>query len=70
MSPSSAAERVASRIHTFGTVAFDSGSLELTRDGRRVALEPQPARALARLLRGAGELVTREQMRAAIASGF
>ena len=41
MSPSSAAERVASRIHTFGTFAFDSGSLELTRDGRRVALEPQ-----------------------------
>lgn len=50
----------------FGTFTFDPGSLELTREGRRVALEPQPARALARLLAGAGELVTREEMRAAI----
>lgn len=52
--------------YSFGTFAFDSASLELTREGRRVALEPQPARALARLLAGAGELVTREEMRAAI----
>jgi DNA-binding winged helix-turn-helix (wHTH) protein/TolB-like protein len=52
--------------YTFGTFAFDSGSLELTRDGRRVALEPQPARGLARLLAGAGELVTRDEMREAI----
>ena len=52
--------------YSFGTFAFDSGSLELTREGRRVALEPQPARALARLLAGAGELVTREEMRASI----
>lgn len=53
-------------IHSFGTFTFDSGSLELAREGRRVALEPQPARALARLLAGAGELVSREEMRAAI----
>lgn len=52
--------------YSFGTFTFASGSLELTRDGRRVALEPQPARALARLLAGAGELVSREEMRAAI----
>ncbi len=31
-----------------------------------MALEPQPARALARLLSGAGDLVTREELRAAI----
>ncbi|MEP7116606.1 MAG: winged helix-turn-helix domain-containing protein [Acidobacteriota bacterium] len=53
-------------IYTFGIFSFDAGSLELTREGRRVALEPQPARALARLLAGAGALVTRDQMREAI----
>lgn len=53
-------------IHVFGTFAFDDSTLELTREGRRVALEPQPARALARLLAGAGELVTRDELRAAI----
>ena len=53
-------------IHAFGTFAFDDATLELTRDGRRVALEPQPARALARLLAGAGTLVTRDELRAAI----
>ena len=34
----------------FSTFVFAPGSLELTREGRRVALEPQPARALAVLL--------------------
>ncbi|HUU35537.1 MAG TPA: winged helix-turn-helix domain-containing protein [Vicinamibacterales bacterium] len=53
-------------IHTFGTFSFDSRSSELTRQGRRVPLEPQPARALARLLADAGELVTRDELRAAI----
>jgi DNA-binding winged helix-turn-helix (wHTH) protein/TolB-like protein len=53
-------------IYAFGTFVFESGSLELTREGRRVALEPQPARGLARLLAGAGELVTRDEMREAI----
>ena len=52
--------------YSFGTFAFDSGSLELTREGRRVHLEPQPARALARLLAGAGEPVTRDELRDAI----
>ncbi len=53
-------------IYAFGTFAFDDVTLELTREGRRVALEPQPARALARLLAGAGALVTREELRAAV----
>lgn len=53
-------------IHAFGTFAFDDSTLELTREGRRVGLEPQPARALARLLASAGELVTRDELRAAI----
>jgi DNA-binding winged helix-turn-helix (wHTH) protein/TolB-like protein len=52
--------------YVFGTFRFDSGSLELTREGRPVRLEPQPARALARLLSRPGEVVTREELRAAI----
>lgn len=52
--------------YLFGTFTFTSASLELTRDGRRVALEPQPARALAVLLARAGQVVTREEMRQAI----
>ncbi len=52
--------------YSFGTFTFDSGSLELSREGRPVRLEPQPARALAVLLARAGEVVTREELRAAI----
>jgi len=51
---------------SFGVFRFDGASLELTRDGRRVSLEPQPARALALLVSRAGEVVTREEMRQAI----
>jgi len=50
----------------FGTFTFDDGTLELARDGRRVALEPQPARALAVLLSRAGTVVTRDELRQAI----
>jgi DNA-binding winged helix-turn-helix (wHTH) protein/TolB-like protein len=53
-------------IYLFGTFRFDDGSLELSRDGRLVRLEPQPARALAALLARAGEVVSREELRAAI----
>lgn len=47
----------------FGTFEFDDQAMELRRGGRRVALEPQPARALAVLLRRAGDVVTREDLR-------
>ncbi len=53
-------------IYSFGTFRFDDGSLELSREGREVRLEPQPARALALLLSRAGEVVTRDELRAAI----
>lgn len=53
-------------ISTFSTFRFEHDSLELHRDGRAVRLEPQPARALAVLLARAGEVVTREELRAAI----
>jgi DNA-binding winged helix-turn-helix (wHTH) protein/TolB-like protein len=53
-------------IYVFGTFRFDAASLELSREGRPVRLEPQPARALAVLVARAGEVVTREELRAAI----
>jgi len=40
--------------YRFGVFEFDAGSGELTRNGRSVALERLPARALARLLATAG----------------
>lgn len=50
----------------FATFVFSSATLELTRDGRRVALEPQPAKALAVLLARAGDVVTRDELRQAL----
>ena len=52
--------------HCFGVFAFDERTLELSREGRRVAIEPQPARALALLVARAGQVVTRDEMRQAI----
>jgi DNA-binding winged helix-turn-helix (wHTH) protein/TolB-like protein len=48
----------------FGTFSFDDRTLELTKSDRPVPLEPQPARALALLIARAGEVVTRDEMRA------
>jgi DNA-binding winged helix-turn-helix (wHTH) protein len=53
-------------IYRFGVFEFDSDSGELSRSGRAVALEPQPAKALALLLSNAGEIVSREQLRDAV----
>jgi DNA-binding winged helix-turn-helix (wHTH) protein/TolB-like protein len=50
--------------YRFGTFEFNDRTCILTRSDRPVALEPQPARALALLLSRAGDLVTREEMRA------
>lgn len=50
----------------FSTFRFEHDSLELSREGRPVRLEPQPARALAVLVARAGEVVTREDLRQAI----
>ncbi len=53
-------------IIRFGTFEFDRDSGELRRNGRAVALEPQPAKALALLLARAGEVVSREELRDAV----
>jgi DNA-binding winged helix-turn-helix (wHTH) protein/TolB-like protein len=51
-------------IYRFGMFEFDDRSALLTRADRPVALEPQPARALALLLARAGDMVSRDELRA------
>src|SRR5262249_45996961 len=53
-------------VYRFGVFTFDDRAMVLARAGRSVALEPQPARALALLVARAGDLVTREELRAHI----
>ena len=50
-------------IYRFGAFEFDDSAAILKRRDRVVALEPQPARALALLLSHAGEVVTRDELR-------
>jgi DNA-binding winged helix-turn-helix (wHTH) protein/TolB-like protein len=51
---------------TFGLFELDPATGTLTRDRRPVRLQPQPARVLAILVERAGEVVTREELRAQI----
>jgi DNA-binding winged helix-turn-helix (wHTH) protein/TolB-like protein len=53
-------------IYRFGTFEFDSETSELRRNGRAIALEPQPAKALTLLLSKPDEVVTREELKAAV----
>jgi DNA-binding winged helix-turn-helix (wHTH) protein len=57
-------------LYRFGyhvdVVEFDSMTGEVLKDGRRVRLRPQPARALAHLLERHGELVTRAELQRAV----
>jgi DNA-binding winged helix-turn-helix (wHTH) protein/TolB-like protein len=57
---------VAANLRRFGVFAFDLDTLELSRNGRPLRLQPQPARVLAALLAHAGRVVTREELRAAV----
>ena len=50
----------------FGTFELDPCSGELNRNGRRVRLQDQPARALCLLVSRPGQLVTREELRHAL----
>jgi DNA-binding winged helix-turn-helix (wHTH) protein/TolB-like protein len=50
--------------YRFGVFEFDSHLAVLTRSDRPVALEPQPAKALALLLSRAPEVVSRDELRA------
>jgi DNA-binding winged helix-turn-helix (wHTH) protein len=51
---------------TFDRFDFDPRTLELRADGAPVPLQQQPARVLALLLERRGQLVTREELRAAV----
>jgi DNA-binding winged helix-turn-helix (wHTH) protein/TolB-like protein len=55
--------------YRFGIFEFDDRAAVLTRSDRAVALEPQPARALGFLLSRAGDVVTREELRAHLWGG-
>lgn len=50
-------------VYTFGQFEFDTEHGLLRKNGRPVALEPQPAKVLALLLSRAGEIVTRDELR-------
>src|SRR5262249_47170263 len=54
------------RSYRFGVFLFDAARLELTRDGRPVPLQPQPAKVLAALLDRPGQPVTRDELRRAV----
>ena len=56
-------------IHRFGVFEFDSDTGELRKNGRVVALEPQPAKALTLLLSKPDEIVTRDELRDAVWGG-
>jgi DNA-binding winged helix-turn-helix (wHTH) protein len=56
-------------IQRFGVYEFDAASGELRKDGRLVALEPQPAKALALLVSRAGTVVSRDELKAAVWGG-
>jgi len=53
-------------IYRFGVFEFDPAAGELRKGGRTVAIEPQPAKALALLVARAGEVVGRDDLRDAV----
>jgi DNA-binding winged helix-turn-helix (wHTH) protein/TolB-like protein len=53
-------------MYRFGVFEFDTDRLELSRDGRPVHLQPQPAQVLRALVINAGRTVTRDELRQAV----
>jgi DNA-binding winged helix-turn-helix (wHTH) protein/TolB-like protein len=53
-------------LQKFGIFEFDTDTRELRKNSRAIALEPQPAKALALLLSRAGEIVSRDELREAV----
>jgi serine/threonine-protein kinase len=60
------ADRPIVALVLFGTFELDPSSGELKRNGRRVPLQDQPARALCLLASRPGQLVTRDELRQAL----
>ena len=50
-------------VYRFGVFEFDDDGKELRKNGRSVAIERQPAKALTLLVSRAGEIVTRDELR-------
>jgi DNA-binding winged helix-turn-helix (wHTH) protein/TolB-like protein len=53
-------------VYSFESFSFETRKLLLTKDGHRIKLEPQPAKALAKLLERNSQIVTREELCGAI----
>jgi eukaryotic-like serine/threonine-protein kinase len=63
------AEGTAQYRYRFGTAEFDESRFELRVDGRAIDIQHRPLQVLAELLRNAGEVVTREELREAVWQG-
>src|SRR6187549_1869859 len=50
----------------FGSYELDGATGELSKDGQRIKLQPQPVRVLELLVSRAGELVTRDELQLAL----
>lgn len=61
-----AGDATAPSIVCFGSFVFDLATGELSRQGRRIALQDQPARVLTLFVTRAGRLVTRDEVREAL----
>jgi DNA-binding winged helix-turn-helix (wHTH) protein/tetratricopeptide (TPR) repeat protein len=64
--PDSARPTIDGARHRFGVFEFDSGTMELRKDGRLVRVRPQSLRLLALLLARPGELVSRDDIQQAL----
>lgn len=62
-------EAVAQYRYRFGTAEFNEACFQLCVDGRPVEIQHRPLQVLAELLRHAGEVVTREELREAVWDG-
>jgi eukaryotic-like serine/threonine-protein kinase len=60
------AEHAAQYRYRFGTAEFDEARFELRVDERAVDVQHRPLQVLAELLRNAGEVVTRDELREAV----
>ena len=60
---------IASRLIRFGTFDVDPKSRELYKQGSRIRLQRQPFHVLSLLLERAGDVVTRDELRAALWPG-
>src|SRR5438309_6172028 len=56
----------AAATYRFGVFEFDARTLDLSREGRPIRLQPQPAQVLLTLVANAGRIVSRDELRQAV----